>query len=125
MSPRTARTDRGKQGSPDLQLAAKCKQRLPGGSGVGDAGLSADAQWEVQLPAGLKAEQCAGLPQTVSVRQLVEVRTRESRREAEMSVRTCAAVAVASACSTCLSECHTSCQHNILTPVNSFPNVHG
>lgn len=74
-SPRTARSARGKQDPPDSQLAAKGKKRVPGKNGGGDAGLLAEAQWEAQLPAGLKAEQCTGLPQTVSVRQLVEVNT--------------------------------------------------
>lgn len=47
-------------------------RRSPG-SGHADAG-DAEAAWEAQLPAGLNADKCVGLPQTVSVRQLVEVR---------------------------------------------------
>lgn len=41
--------------------------------------LDVDAAWEAQLPAGMTADKCAGLPLTTSVRELVEVRFRQQR----------------------------------------------
>jgi hypothetical protein len=76
-SPRTARVEHTQQlgSSQGPQLAA----RRVGGKGGGrrhavGGGLTGDAAWEAQLPAGLKADQCVGLPQTPSVKHLVEVR---------------------------------------------------
>jgi hypothetical protein len=62
-------------GKQDPRLAAKCQIRQAKAKGTErrDPGQVLDADWEAQLPAGLKPEQCANLPQTVSVRQLVEV----------------------------------------------------
>lgn len=77
-SPPTARAEHQQQqcrSSQGPQLAARRSGGKGGGgrhAGVG--GLTADAVWEAQLPAGLKADQCVGLPQTPSVKQLVEVR---------------------------------------------------
>lgn len=47
--------------------------KQPPGAGTADSGEQVDCVWEAQLPVGLTADKCAGLPQTVSVKQLVEV----------------------------------------------------
>lgn len=69
------------------QLAAKqqAKQqhhKLAGSAAAGEDGEHADAAWEAQLPAGLTGDDCVGLPQTASVKQLIEVWCDESGQAA-------------------------------------------
>jgi hypothetical protein len=82
LASRTPRQGKGSGNKHDLQLAAKrspSKQQTVVG---GEAVAAADAAWEGQLPAGLTADKCEGLPQTVSVRKLVEVGGRQTGRQA-------------------------------------------
>lgn len=70
----TARGQQQQQSNKQDQLLSTSPVRCPGQQlrKKGACRMS-DVEWEAQLPAGLRPEQCANLPQTVSVRQLVEV----------------------------------------------------
>jgi hypothetical protein len=77
LASRTPRLGKWSGSKHDPQLAAKRRPSKQQAVVGGEAVAAADAAWEGQLPAGLTADKCEGLPQTVSVRQLVEVGGRQ------------------------------------------------